>query len=317
MNVEGAFGHRPLQDAVRIARAAATNQLARVMPGTYVRVTGETGRGREVSTPAETARYFLQCVQEYLEVLQRPVEDMGRFWLHKRVVEYGPGDIPGVALLLAGFGARSVLCVDRFPLVRFDDYQQSVIREIAALLPDAEARARMWGCFIDPGDLGAGLRDAPVSYSITRSGLVGRADIADIVISRAVLEHVDDLPATFDDMTAVLATEGVAVHKVDLKSHGLHRRNRLDFLTWPETLWRLMYSHKGAPNRHRVDRYESEAGRAGLRLDALRPCELASQEEIDAVRPHLAQRFRDLSDDQLSWLSFWMVARRARPDARA
>jgi len=121
--MKGAFGQRPLEDAMRMARAVVTNLLARVMPGAYVRVTGETGRGREASTPAETAHYFLQCVHEYLEVLGRPIEDINSFWSDKRVVEYGPGDIPGVALLLVGLGARSVLCVDRFPLVRFDEYQ--------------------------------------------------------------------------------------------------------------------------------------------------------------------------------------------------
>jgi SAM-dependent methyltransferase len=308
--MDGAFGHRPLADAVRLARAVATNQLARVMPEVYVRVTGETGRGREVSTPAETAQYFMQCMQDYLEVLEQPIEEMTAFWSDKRVVEYGPGDIPGVALLLVGIGARSVLCVDRFPLVRFDEYQQTVIQELAGLLPDSEAQGRMWACFVDPKDLSAGLREGPIRYAITESGLVGQRDIADIVISRAVLEHVNDLSATFDDMAAVLAPDGVAVHKVDLKSHGLHRRNRLDFLTWPDCLWQWMYSEKGAPNRLRVDRYESEASRVGFRLDVIKACELASQTEIDEVRPHLAKPFRSLTDEQLAWLSFWMVARR-------
>jgi len=310
--MRGAFGHKPFEDAIRAVRAIATNQLARVMPKAYVRMVGETGRGLEVSPPAETARYFLQCVHDYLEVLGKSASEVASFWNAKRVIEYGPGDIPGVALLLVGYGAKSVLCVDRFPLVRFDDHQQRVIEEIAALLPDDAARARLWACFKDRYDLGAGLREGPVSYRITESGVVGQKGVADVVISRAVLEHVDDLTATFDDMASVLTDDGVAIHKVDLKSHGLHRYNRLDFLTWPEGLWRLMYSYKGAPNRIRVDRYMRETERVGFRMDVLSPCEVASTEEVEAIRPHLADPFQSLTDQHLRWLSFWMVARHSR-----
>lgn len=308
--MQGAYGHRLIEDAIRIVRAVATNQLARVLPGAYVRVTGETGRGRESSPPQETAGYFLQCVHDYLDVLGKAPGDLSTCWHDKRVVEYGPGDIPGVALLLAGLGAKSVLCVDRFPLIRFDEYQQQVILALAELLPDEPARARMWACFKDRHDLASGLGSGPVSYFVTESGIIGQRGIADVVMSRAVLEHVNDLSATFDDMAAVLVPDGVAIHKVDLKSHGLHRGNRLDFLTWPEPLWKLMYSHKGAPNRIRVDRYVEQAKRVGWVLDLLQPCEVASTTEIDEVRPHLAEPFRGLTDEDLAWLSFWMVARR-------
>lgn len=309
--MEGVYGHRPLKDAVRIVRAVATNQLAKLVPQAYVRVTGETGRGRDVSPPAETARYFLTCVHEYMDVLRVPRTELAGFWRDRRIVEYGPGDIPGVALLLAALGAKSVLCADRFALVRFDEYQQRVIQALVDLLPDDSSRERLRACFKEPGRFGSGLTATPISYAVTPSGLIGRDAIADIVISRAVLEHVDDLPATFRDMARALATSGCAVHKVDLKSHGLHRGNRLDFLTWPERLWSLMFSGKGAPNRLRVDQYRSEAARAGLAIDALEVCELATREEVAQIRPHLAQPFRALSDQDLACMSFWIVCRHA------
>jgi SAM-dependent methyltransferase len=307
--VRGAYGHSPLEDAIRAARAIATNQLARFMPGAYVRVTGETGRGREAATPAETAGYFWQCVQDYLDVLAVAPADRAGYWRGRDILEYGPGDIPGVALLLAGLGARSVLCVDRFPLVRFDPYQCRVIDELARLLPDDESRARFWNCFRVAGDPAGGLGDGPVRYLIAASGLAGVAGGADVVISRAVLEHVNDLTATFDDMARVLRPGGIAVHKVDLKSHGLHRQNRLDFLTWPEPLWRLMFSEKGAPNRIRAGRYRDEAARCGFELVTMEPCEQATPAEVAEVRPHLAEPFRALDDAELSWLSFWLVVR--------
>ena len=307
--MEGVYGHRPFSDALRIARAVATNQLARVLPAAYVRLTGETGRGREQVSPRETALYFLDCVHEYTDVLGVSRPDAARFWLDRRIVEYGPGDIPGVALLLAGLGARSVLCVDRFPLVRFSDYQTAVVRELAVLLPDDVCRDRFWSCFLHSGEPADGLARGRVQYRVSESGLVGRGVEADVVLSRAVLEHVNDLPATCRDIAGLMADDGVSVHKVDLKSHGLHRRNPLDFLTWPEGLWQAMFSHKGAPNRLRVDSYRAAAAKAGLATVRLEPCELAQPSDIDEVRPHLAAPFRAIGDADLAWLSFWIVLR--------
>ncbi len=309
--MQGVYGHNPLQDAVRVARAVATNQLAKFLPRTYVRVTGETGRGRESVSPADTARYFYSCVLEYMDVLCAPHDSLASFWRGRSIVEYGPGDIPGTALLLIGLGARSVLCADRFALVRFDEYQQCVIAELVALLPDDTCRERLRACFREPRQFGSGLASGPLAYAVTPSGLIGRKAVADLVISRAVLEHVDDLPATFRDMAGVLAPGGRAVHKVDLKSHGLHRGNRLDFLTWPDGLWNLMFSGKGAPNRLRIDSYRREASAAGLAIEKLAPCELAQPEEVAQIRPHLAASFRGLGDEDLACLSFWIVCRHA------
>jgi SAM-dependent methyltransferase len=135
-----------------------------------------------------------------------------------------------------------------------------------------------------------------------------------LVVSRAVLEHVNDLPATFRDMRRALAPDGVALHLVDLKSHGLHRRNPLDFLTWPDVLWTLMYSCKGVPNRLRPGDYRAAAQAAGLEIASMVATGRARREDVTEVRPHLAAPFRGLSDDELAWLGFWMVCANRRSD---
>jgi hypothetical protein len=149
-------------------------------------------------------------------------------------------------------------------------------------------------------------------YVVTRSGLLDGRAAADVVLSRAVLEHVDNLPATFQDICDILGRDGISVHQVDLKSHGLHKRHKLDFLVWSEGLWRAMFSHKGAPNRLRVDSYRSAARQAGLTISSLVPSEIAQSTEVDEIRPHLAEPFRRLDDQDLAVLSFWMTL--TRPD---
>jgi len=132
----------------------------------------------------------------------------------------------------------------------------------------------------------------------------------DLIISRAVLEHVNSLDDTFSDIKQALKQEGISIHQIDLRSHGLHRYTPLDFLTWPTLLWSSMYSHKGVPNRWRIDKYREFIDEVGLKVIKMNPVLLAEQKDIDAVRPYLATPFRNISDEDLSWMIFWVVLRK-------
>lgn len=300
----------PVADVKRIARAMLTDQVAWLTPSLYVRLTGQTGRGDDEGV-ARTADYFRTCFEDYFQVLGIQKDQVGAFLDGKHVLEYGPGDLPGVALLMVAHGAQSVICVDRFPLCRFSESCIQVLQNLLDGLED-EQRERAEQCFMQPGKPSSGLNPERIHYMVKPSGLSGLTDWADLVVSRAVLEHVNDLRATFIDIYNALRKQGITAHQVDLKSHGLHRRTQLDFLTWPSSLWALMYGHKGVPNRWRVNRYRQILDEVGLETITLEATTLAEQLSIDEVRPFLAHPFRDLSDEDLSWLGFWLVCR--RPD---
>ncbi|MCX7894185.1 MAG: class I SAM-dependent methyltransferase [Burkholderiales bacterium] len=231
------------------------------------------------------------------------------YFAGRTVLEYGPGDVPGVALMMLANGARKVFLADRFPLIGDSDKNVAAVRELLHRM-SPEERERALECLRVPAELRSGYRDDRLEYLVRDSGLSGLRAEADLVVSRAVLEHVDDLDATFADMERALKPGGVALHLVDLKSHGLHTRNPLDFLTWPEPLWRSMYSAKGVPNRWRVDRYREILSNGGLRIERLEPTVLAGERDVAEVRPRLAAPFRNLSDEDLSWLGFWLVCRK-------
>lgn len=294
------FGRSPLKDAKRAGRAVLTNQLARVAPGFYMRLVGETGRGLAPETPPQTAEYFRECLRDYLSVLG------GVSLTGKHILEYGPGDVPAMALLLIAHGARKVYCADRFSLLALSPVNIAVLRELLNGMASEERRLA-GACFHIAGKPESGLNPDRIEYLVKRSGLSGLSEEVDIVLSRAVLEHVDSLDATFVDMERALRKGGIAAHQVDLKSHGLHRENPLDFLTWPEWLWRSMYGAKGAPNRWRIDRYREVLTRTRLSVRLLEPRERAEKADIDHVRPYLARSFRDLPDEDLAWLGFWLV----------
>ncbi len=304
------FGENPLADAKRFVKAFATNQIAWLAPRYYLRMTAQTGRGvSEAESEEQVVEYFERCFAEYFEVLGIAPEDIGS-WLHgKTIVEYGPGDIPGVALLMVANGAARVICVDRFPLVSMGPKNVAVLRRLMARLEPAAAQ-RAARCFAVAADPAQGLDSRFLEYAVRPSGLLGARAVADVVISRAVLEHVNDLLSTFRDMDNALRDDGVAIHLIDLKSHGLHRRNPLDFLTWPTLLWRWMYSHKGVPNRWRVDRYRDVLARTRLKIRSMQPTATLDAAVIGEVRPRLARPFRTLSDDDLSWQGFWLVCQK-------
>lgn len=292
------YGQNRIHDAAQALRAWSTNQIARMAPSAYLRMTRQTGRGRrELETPQSVAEYFVRCFGEYFETLEILPQDIDDYLRGKAVLEYGPGDFPGVALLMLAHGAERVVCVDRFPMLSLsgDQDRSALLEALLGMLP-AERRA-----LADP---------ERIEYRVRPNGLSGLRGEIDLVISRAVLEHVNDPNATFADMESALVPGGVAIHQVDLKSHGMHRHNPLDFLTWPPTLWRIMHSHKGVPNRWRVTQYREVLRHSGLSVKRLTATGSAASTDVATVRPYLAAPFRDVPDDELAWLGFWLVCRK-------
>ena len=297
------------RDAKRIIKAILTNQIARFAPGVYVRLTKETGRGLGEESPVELAAYFRTCFDDYFAKLGVSPPDIHAYLSGKRILEYGPGDLPGVALLMVAHGAQAVICVDRFALVQLSEKNLAVIHDVLDSL-DVEQRTRALSCFLHKDNLAAGFNPERIRYHIDPSGLSGLHNEIDLALSRAVLEHVNDLPATFADMHAAMKRDAIAIHLVDLKSHGMHQTNPLDFLTWSDTLWRLMYKHKGVPNRVRVTSYRTIPAQAGFDIISIESTLLAETADVRAVRPALAAPFRDVTDEDLRCLGFWLVCRK-------
>jgi SAM-dependent methyltransferase len=222
------------------------------------------------------------------------------------VLEYGPGDILGVALLLYAHGADRVDCVDRFELSKLSRKNILVYTEILKSLAPKE-RERAERAFNEVGNPESGFKVNAIQYKITKNGLSSDGESYDLVISRAVLEHVNDLESTILDIKKVLKTGGASIHQVDLKSHGLDRRADLDFLTWNSFLYRLMYSHKGFPNRWRVNKYREFASKAKLQIERMAATEQLGDEKVKRILPKVAKEFTKTSAEDLSWLGFWIV----------
>lgn len=279
--------------------------MARAAPAAYMRWTGETGRGRDPESPAAAAEYFLRTADDLAR--EFAARRGGRGFEGISVLEYGPGDTPALALLCLARGAARVVCVDRFPLARSGPRRTAILRALLERLPE-DQRRRAADAFTRPGDPSSPFRPNRIAYEVRPDGCSGRMATFDLAHSRAVLEHASGLDALFADMRRALKPGGLALHLVDLKSHGLHRESPLDFLTWPDRAWKVMYGARGAPNRLRIDSYRRAAAAAGLASVATKVIDRAAAADVSAVRPHLDAVFRDLSDEDLSVLGFWLAA---------
>lgn len=299
---------RALQDGGMVARAIVANLAARFVPSLYFRSADLTGRGLDdAESVRQVADYYFRCFDDYF--VRLGVASPPDFLAGKVVLEYGPGDFPGVALLMIASGAERAVCVDRFPLVKASEKNLQILALMAERLPPAQAE-RLRGCLVDPARPASGLDERKVRYVVGPSGLSGLDNEVDLAFSRAVLEHVNDLPATFDDMVRALRDGGHAVHQVDLRSHGNHRVNPLDFLRWSPWLWQWMHSAKGAPNRYRVDSYRRIVAALAVDQVVIESTQDMPLETVRDVRPQLAPVFASLSDADLACVGFWVAFRR-------
>jgi len=300
------YTKNPSKDVYSFVKAFATNQLAKFTPELYVNLTHQTGRGEEDGDPLHVSDYFIRCFHEYREQLGHNKEEFTKYLSGKLVLEYGPGDILGVALLMYAHGAERIDCVDKFPLSKLSKKNINVYEHILNSL-DSDKRERANSAFKEVSNPGSGFNPSVVSYNVTKNGLSGASGLYDLIISRAVLEHVNSLEETMYDIKRSLKINGISIHKVDLKSHGLDRYTDLDFLTWPTKIYKLMYSHKGFINRWRINKYIELADCYNLLVKKLSPTEMLDKDKLDIIYSKVAKEFTSLSPNDLSWLGFWII----------
>lgn len=301
--------------------------------------------GRDGPMGATHRRFDLEGSVAYVESVYSDYLRYGNFdepsLRGKAVLELGPGDNRGVALCFLAAGVREFVSTDRFIPFRDPDRELEILRALAASRPP-EASARIGSVVAgDAVDFTATpftfLPETPIEDAVAVLG-AGRFDL---IVSRAVLEHVHDLSAAFDAMDRLLVPGGTMVHEVDLDDHGLFTgggHNPLTFLTIGDRAYRWMGEESaGLPNRARIDWYEQQMRRLGYDAafrvthtvgsgDGLTPhpplADWSPGEDdlatVAAIRSRVLPRFRSVSDRDLAIAGFMLVAqkpvdRRAAP----
>jgi SAM-dependent methyltransferase len=252
-----------------------------------------------------------------------------------RVLELGPGDNYGVALHFLACGAARVTLVDRFATRRDQAHQARIYR---ALLDGLDETRRT--------SIGDAIRlEGGIEFDHQRLQAIEGVAVEDLeenfepgtfdlVVSRAVLEHVADPDTAMTAIDRMLAPGGLMLHKVDFRDHGMFSTggaHPLTFLTVPDGLYRLMSRNSGRPNRHLIDWYRAKlasldyeaqllvtrlVGMDGelqphaerISLDS--PDGRRTLELVRSIRPRLGASFRELDDVDLGIAGIFIVARK-------
>lgn len=282
---------RRMWAARTFAYHAAYNGLTRAAPrlaAAIQRATHDTGRGRG-RDGAIAAEYFEAVAADY-EVIARASGACERSVFRKtRVLELGPGDTRAMALIARLEGATAWEGYDAFDIQSRDArYLDDIYAPILASRGERRsARDVLEGC----------------RMHASLDALVRGGRRFDLVVSRAVLEHVRDLRGLFAAVSEVVTDDAILVHKIDLRSHGLEHAHPLDFLRFSERAWRAMSSHIDVPNRERMPAYFD----LGFHTAWAATTHVIDAHRARDVRDDLAPRFRTMSPDELAVLGLWLV----------
>lgn len=263
-----------------------------------MRLTNVSGRGRG-RDGKEALAYFEGVAADYEVIAKKAgLTTQESLFLGKRVLELGPGNTQAIALLARSKGAAKFAGWDAFDVLSRDQaYLDAIYGPLLerAGLSASKARELLDGCKIH------GSREAfePLAPF-------------DLVISRAVLEHVRDLDGLYRDLAALTTLDAAVVHKVDLRSHGHQLTHDLDFLLFSERAWRGLTTHIGEPNRARYPKYLEIGRQHGFVPIYVASTRVITKAEAERIRPKLAMPYRDMSGDVLSVLGFWLVQVRSK-----
>lgn len=225
-----------------------------------------------------------------------------------RVLEIGPGATLGAPVLLACAGA-DVGIADRFPAQWDPEFHPAFfeallerVRERGSRFGEPIRRLLRAGGF-DPGVV------ASYELSAEETHRIGIA--FDLVLTNAVLEHVNDLQVTVANLARLTARGGYGFHQVDLRDHRDFARP-LEFLTMAshdfDALRAACFCECGG--RWRASEISAIFEEAGLAVER-QPNLWAEREYLVDVRPRLQPEFAALPHADLATLSALFVTHRA------
>ena len=228
------------------------------------------------------------------------------------VLELGSGDSYGVALKFIQHGARRVVCTDRFESARSVPGETRVYRQLFESA-QSEAEKRRLAHALRFTDEGFVLEKSRIQQLIAPAEQLPQylgGEQFDLIVSRAVLEHVLDVEGVFRSIVSLLRPGGRTVHAVDFENHGLFEaQGPVYFLRFPDWLWRLASSHRGLPNRQRKSDFVKLIAKFGLTLDQMVDTRRLSAEQVRAARAYLPQS--QMSDEDVAVQGIFFTARKA------
>ena len=147
--------------------------------------------------------------------------------------------------------------------------------------------------------------DSVISYFApwTSDKIVRKSSI-DLIISQAVLEHVDDLKTTYQILNRWLKLGGFSSHQVDFKSHG-YAKEWYGHWSYNDFKWKIIKGNRPyLLNREPLSTHLNLNNDSGFIIKLV----VKRQNDIPASRNHLEKRFEKLTDEDLATSSAYIFS---------
>jgi hypothetical protein len=249
--------------------------------------------------------YTLKVVRDWEEALKRYLGSEFPF-KNKHVLELCPGPDLGTGLVILALGAQSYTAIDKYKLISRTplNFYRALFRQIEDF-PAFEKAQKALPKFQEQGSC----EDCHYIYDPCFS-LNNLSPLKyDILVSQAVLEHLDDVSKTFKILKAKLSIKSIMVHEVDLGTHTrwIRKADPLNLLRYSDRIYELL-KFGGSPNRLRISDYRRILAKLGFANIEARPLVITADEYIKKVRSALNKRFRCYAPKELRVTSFQLLA---------
>jgi SAM-dependent methyltransferase len=265
------------------------------------------------TTLTADVEYANKIVRSYLEIFEK----MGVSLVGRDILELGPGKNFGSTLIIGCLGAH-VAVSDLYLSVWDSEYHPVFYRSLLEALPMNFPGA-------DPAPLRQIVEQGAYPQSVLRtyhskaenlSGIDSQS--FDVVISNAVLEHVEDPQTAAREMMRVTRRGGFGIHQVDFRDHRDFSRP-LEYLLFSRTEFsrHFAYARGSCGNRWRQSDFINVFNEAGFSIDLLEANCFATDEYLADLMPRLGSATQMFSRLDLHVLGGRFVLRRPIQDRRA
>jgi len=217
--------------------------------------------------------------------------------------EVGSGDCLASADLFLGAGFDKVYLVEKQSIV-VDQRQRDVLRALA----DRPELPNAMQAMVDSDRPAINAEKVKVIPAFFEEADV--PEKVDFIFSFDVLEHVEDLDGFFKKCADILSPNGVMLHKFDLSGHEFFEDPMppLDFQTYPDWLYRLMFPKYRRACRRFLDEIVAAMEKAGFVISGREVLRVAATDYIEVLRPALRSEAKKRSGSALAPLDILIRA---------
>jgi SAM-dependent methyltransferase len=260
----------------------------------------------------DNIKYDYEVVNNFERRIKDVMEAIFSF-KNKDVLEIGPGPDLGTGLFFMGRGVKSYTAIDKFKLIADNkNFYEKLIdfsagkREV--ILDRIKKVTGELKFFNGKNEI---VSDNFKYLNMAAEDMANISNEYDLIVSQAVLEHIDNPLRVFKNMHGALKEGGIICHEIDFKTHTSFIRDfdPLNILRYGDRLYDKI-KFKGSPNRLRINDYKKIAEEAGFKNIIIIPLNELNNAEVLQVKNNLAKPFADYEDENLKVLSAVLIARK-------